>query len=72
MRYLVILIVNIYRKRSLKVTCNIDGKIGILGSSKVTVKLTEFLNKVKCKIKRNLIKLYENLTDAEDLLIVKE
>jgi len=31
-----------YRKRSLKVTCNIDGKIGILGSSKVTVKLTEF------------------------------
>ena len=31
----------IYRKRSLKVTCNIDGKIGILGSSKVTVKLTD-------------------------------
>ena len=38
-----------YRKRSLKVTCNIDGKIGILGSSKVTVKLTEFLNKITCK-----------------------
>ena len=40
-----------YRKRSLKVTCNIDGKIGILGSSKVTVKLTEFLNKITCKFK---------------------
>jgi hypothetical protein len=61
-----------YRKRSLKVTCKIDGKIGILGSSKVKVKLTEFLNKVTCKIKRSLIKLYENLADAEDLLIVKE
>ena len=47
-------------------------KIGILGSSKVTVKLTEFLNKVTCNIKRNLIKLYENLTDAEDLLIFEE
>ena len=44
-------------------TCNIDGKIGILGSSKVTVKLTEFyvklhvklnefLNKITCKINR--------------------
>jgi hypothetical protein len=32
-----------YRKCSLKVTCKIDGKIGILGLSKVTVKLTEFL-----------------------------
>jgi len=26
--------------------CKIDGKIGILGSSKVLAKLTEFLNKI--------------------------
>ncbi len=51
-----------HRKRSLKVTWKIDGKISILGSSKATVKLTEFLNKITCNFNwyRRFISHFEN------------
>ena len=50
-------LVYIYRKRSRKVTCNIDGKIGILAVFKVTVKLTEFHVKLHVKLNEFLNKI---------------
>ncbi len=46
-----------YRKRSLKLTCKIDEKIGILGSSKVIVKLTKFLLYLHVKLDNFLNKI---------------
>jgi hypothetical protein len=46
-----------YRKRSLKVTFEIDEKIGMLGSSKIIVKLTKFLLYLHVKLDNFLNKI---------------